>query len=72
MKYRITTHYNPGILDNAGKAVTHSLQSLGFDEVKNVKIGEIYEVDCPSKDIENVAKSLTNEVMKFYTIQGIL
>ena len=58
----------PGILDNAGKAVTNSLQTLGFSEVKNVKIGEIYEVECPSKDIDNIAKSLTNEVMKFYTI----
>ena len=68
MKYRITTHYNSGILDNAGKAVTNSLQTLGFSEVQDVKIGEIYEVDCPPKDIERVAKSLTNEVMKFYTI----
>ena len=64
----IRDSYNPGILDNAGKAVTNSLQTLGFSEVKNVKIGEIYEVECPSKDIDNIAKSLTNEVMKFYTI----
>ena len=68
MKYRITTHYHPGILDNAGKAVTNSLQQLGFSEVKDVRIGEIYDVDCSPKNIENVAKSLTNEVMKFYTI----
>lgn len=71
MRYRITTHYNPGILDNAGKAVTGALQRLGFDEVKNVKIGEIYDVDCPPEDIERVAKSLTNEVMKFYTIEEL-
>ena len=36
MRYRITTILKPGILDNAGKATTTALQSLGFDSVIDV------------------------------------
>ena len=73
MRYRITTILKPGILDNAGKATTTALQSLGFDSVNDVRIGKTIEIDCDPDDIDNIAQSqfLSNAVMEDYTIEEI-
>ena len=59
----------PGILDNAGKATTNALHTLGFENVKDVKIGKIMTITCNESDIENIAKAQVNEVMENYTIE---
>jgi len=59
----------PGILDNAGKATTRALHSLGFDNVNDVKIGKTIKLTCDENDIERIAKSQVNEVMENYTIE---
>ena len=71
MKYRITTRLKPGILDNAGKATTKALESLGFSGVEDVKIGKTIELDCSPTDVEDIAKSQTNEVMENYLIEKL-
>ena len=71
MRYRITTILRPGILDNAGKATTRALKSLGFDDVANVRIGKITVLECSAEKIEKIAKSITNEVMETYKIEEI-
>ena len=58
----------PGILDNAGKATTRALHSLGFNNVNDVKIGKTIKLTCDENDIERIAKSQVNEVMENYTI----
>ena len=68
VKYTITPTLRSGILDNAGKATTQALRNLGFSEVNNVRIGKTYELKCEEKDIERIAKSLTNEVMEDYRV----
>ena len=68
-KYIITTTLRSGILDNAGKATTQALHNLGFSDVNNVRIGKTYELKCDEKNIERIAKSLTNEVMEDYRIE---
>lgn len=71
MKYRITTLLRPGILDNAGKATTKALESLGFNGVEDVKIGKTIELNCDPTNIEAIAKSQTNEVMENYLIEEL-
>ena len=71
VKYRITTQLRPGILDNAGKATTKALESLGFSGVLDVKIGKTIELDCNPTDVEDIAKSQTNEVMENYLIEEL-
>ena len=71
MKYRITTQLKPGILDNAGKATTKALESLGFSNVLDTRIGKTIELDCDPSDIEAIAKSVTNEVMEDYKIEKV-
>ena len=71
MRYRITTILKTGILDNAGKATTKALQSLGFDNVNNVRIGKTFELNCNPTDIDKIAQAQTNSVMEEYTIEKI-
>lgn len=71
MKYRILTTLKSGILDNAGKATTKALESLGFDGVLGTRIGKTIELDCDPSDIEAIAKSITNEVMENYRIKEL-
>ena len=59
----------PGILDNAGKATTRALYTLGFENVNDVKIGKTITITCDESDIEQIAKTQVNEVMENYTIE---
>tara|TARA_B100001564_G_C20236806_1_gene488580 strand:- start:10 stop:216 length:207 start_codon:yes stop_codon:yes gene_type:complete len=59
----------PGILDNAGKATTRALHTLGFESVDEVKIGKTIDITCNESDIEQIAKTQVNEVMENYTIE---
>ena len=68
-RYLISTTLRPGILDNAGKATTKALESLGFNNVLDVKIGKTITLICDESDVENIAKSQTNEVMENYNIE---
>jgi len=56
-----------GILDNAGKATTKALKTLGFDNVEGVRIGKSIYITT-EQDPELIAKSLVNEVMEDYII----
>ncbi|MFQ5432783.1 MAG: phosphoribosylformylglycinamidine synthase subunit PurS [Nitrospinota bacterium] len=63
MKASVTVTYKNGILDPQGKAVEHSLHSLGFDSVKEVRIGKYVEVELDESDPEK-AKSALDEMCK--------
>ena len=69
MKYTITTMLRQGILDNAGKAVTSALATLGFENVLNVRIGKTYFIECSPFQKKDIAEKLVNEVMETYTIE---
>ena len=69
MRYRITTTLKKGILDNAGTATGKALQTLGFENVGEVRIGKTIELNCDSADIDSIAKSTYNEVMEDFTIE---
>ncbi|QPJ64761.1 MAG: phosphoribosylformylglycinamidine synthase subunit PurS [Candidatus Nitrohelix vancouverensis] len=50
-----------GVLDSQGKAVHHALSDLGFNEVKDVRVGKYMEVQL--KDITEVeAEALVKEM----------
>ena len=63
MKARVTVTYKNGILDPQGKAVEHSLHSLGFDSVKGVRIGKYVEIELSESDPEK-AKSALDDMCK--------
>ena len=68
MKYTIITMLRQGILDNAGKAVTNALNTIGFEDVLDVRIGKTYFIECEPNQIKGIAEKLVNEVMETYSI----
>lgn len=66
-----------GVLDPQGKAVAHGLQSLGFPEVKDARVGKyltlsidgISERDLEQKLQEMCQKLLANTVIEDFRYQ---
>ena len=50
MKAKIHVTLKQGILDPQGKAIEHALDSLGFKNAANVRVGKYMEVDLDETD----------------------
>jgi len=76
MKVIVNVKLKEGVLDPQGKAVLHALNSLSFDEVKDVRIGKQIILDIDGSDEEEVKKRvekmseelLANTVIEDYEI----
>jgi phosphoribosylformylglycinamidine synthase len=44
MKAKVYVTLKPGILDPQAKAVHHALESLGFNQVKEIRTGKVIEM----------------------------
>ena len=65
MMYRAYITLKPAQLDIAGIAVTGALQSLGFTNVKDARLGKILEYIAVSlEEAYDIARSQTNEIME--------
>ena len=77
MKAKIHVTLKDGVLDPQGKAVSHALKSLGFDEFKEVRQGKYIEIDfrnvseSKAKQCaeEMCIKLLANTVIENYNIE---
>lgn len=75
-KAKIHVTLRPSILDPKGKATHQALQSLGLNEVQQVRIGKFIELDIDASNKkeaskiaeEACAKLLVNEVMEDFEI----
>lgn len=50
MKAKIHVTLKQGILDPQGKAIEHALDSLGFKNAANVRVGKYMELDLQAED----------------------
>ncbi|HKY71676.1 MAG TPA: phosphoribosylformylglycinamidine synthase subunit PurS [Nitrospira sp.] len=50
MKAKIHVTLKQGILDPQGKAIEHALDSLGFKNAENVRVGKYMEMDLNEHD----------------------
>lgn len=50
MKAKIHVTLKQGILDPQGKAIEHALESLGFKNAANVRVGKYMELDLMEQD----------------------
>ncbi len=74
MKAKIHVTLKQGILDPQGKAIEHALDSLGFKNAANVRVGKYMEVDVNETDTAKAAeqvkqmceKLLANTVIEDY------
>jgi len=80
-RYRVAVHIVPrrGILDPQGKAVADALHSLGFDGVRDVRVGRHLVIDAEASEPESAeravrdmcAKLLANPVTEDYEIANV-
>ena len=76
MKAKVHITLKTGVLDPQGKAVQHSLGSLGFGGVTDVRQGKYIELELAETDpakaraaVDQMCKSLlANTVIENYTI----
>lgn len=70
---RVYVTLKPSLLDSAGRTVTDSLQKLGFDEVKDARIGKVIEMVVEPFDEARVKEMgerlLANPVIEDFRIE---
>ncbi len=79
MKARVVVTLKKSVLDPQGQAVARALASLGFDEVKDVRLGKIIELDLgdakPGEEKARIQqmceKLLANTVIEEYRIEDV-
>ena len=79
MKARVVVTLKKSVLDPQGLAVGRALGSLGFSEVKDVRLGKIIELDLEAKTEtearkrvqEMCEKLLANTVIEEYSVEEI-
>ena len=77
MKAKIHVTLKQGILDPQGKAIEHALDSLGFKNAGNVRVGKYMEVDVNEADRAKAdaqvkqmcEKLLANTVIESYRVE---
>jgi phosphoribosylformylglycinamidine synthase len=57
MKATVTVMLKPGVLDPQGKAIHHALQTLGFDNVDDVRAGKVIELELDEADPDRAGAS---------------
>ncbi|MEK6583839.1 MAG: phosphoribosylformylglycinamidine synthase subunit PurS [Nitrospirota bacterium] len=66
MKVRVYVTLKEGILDPQGKAVKHSLNTLGYSSVEDVRIGKYIELNLNNISIDNLdiqIKEMCNKLL---------
>lgn len=77
MKAKVHVTLKRGVLDPQGKAIAHALNSLGFDEVLEVRQGKVIELDLREMPPDQVQARLdamcrallANTVIEDYRIE---
>ena len=61
MKVLVHVTLKPDVLDPQGKAIAHACESLGYDAVRGVRQGKLFEVEVAASD-EDEARRLAGEI----------
>ena len=78
MKARVYVTLKPGVLDPQGKAIHHSVASMGFENIADIRQGKYFEIALdPSlsqaealSSAERIAKDvLANPVIEDYRVE---
>ncbi len=67
MKATVIVELKPSVLDPQGKAIQHSLDSLGFSEVEDVRAGKVFRIslndDATNEQIETRIKEMCERLL---------
>ncbi len=59
MKARIKVTLKNGVLDPQGKAISHTLETLGFDDINEVRQGKYIEISLNETDRDKASEKIT-------------
>lgn len=70
-KVTVTVTLKPALLDAQGRTIQEALHSLGYTDVKNVRVGKVIELETanPEEAKAMCEKLLANPVMESYHIE---
>ena len=63
MKVKIILTLKSGVLDPQGKAIQQTLNSMGFDNIKEVRQGKYFDIEVSTTD-EKKARTKAEEMCK--------
>ncbi len=78
MKAKVFVTLKPSVLDPQGKAIHHSVESLGYSNINDIRQGKFFEIalDAPASaetvrsEIERIAgEILANPVIEDYRVE---
>ena len=78
MKAKVYVTLKPGVLDPQGKAIQHSVELLGFNDIADVRQGKYFEIAMDDGAVETDAQSavtriaaevLSNPIIEDYRVE---
>ena len=78
MKAKVYVTLKPSVLDPQGKAIQHSVELLGFEQITDVRQGKYFEImlnqsmtaDEANEAVEKIARDvLANPVIEDYRVE---
>ena len=67
MKAKVYVTLKPGVLDPQGKAIHHSVESLGFAGIEDIRQGKYFEISLAdganSADAQTSAERIAKDVL---------
>ena len=75
MKVTVVVELKPSVLDPQGKAIQHSLSSLGFGGVEDVRVGKLFRITLAEgertrKDVESQLRQMCERLLANTVIEN--
>ncbi|NNE98037.1 MAG: phosphoribosylformylglycinamidine synthase subunit PurS [Pyrinomonadaceae bacterium] len=64
MKAKVYVTLKPSVLDPQGKAIRHSAELLGFEDIAEIRQGKYFEIALGSELSESEAKNTAEKIAK--------
>ena len=64
MKAKVYVTLKPSVLDPQGKAIHHSVELLGFEQIADIRQGKYFEIALDSALTESEAKETAEKIAK--------
>ena len=75
MKVTVVVELKPSVLDPQGKAIQHSLTSLGFEGVEDVRVGKLFRMTLAESgrtraDVESQLRQMCERLLANTVIEN--
>ncbi len=64
MKAKVYVTLKPSVLDPQGKAIHHSVESLGFQNIGDIRQGKYFEIQMDAEISEDFARESAERIAK--------